>query len=279
MDVRLSTQAAPGHTVNEDSALAVDRFAAVFDGVTQAAMVDSGCTHSPAWYVRRLSAHLILAYAGAPEGPLPELLAEAIDRVAAEHRTTCDLTRPSTPAATVCMLREGPDRAEYLVLCDSTLVLDQGDRTAVVTDDRFHQLLMRLRRETRAPGGGSATATAVKPVNVEKWRYINRPDGYWIAAADPQAAYHAVTGSAPLSGPDRLRRAALLTDGASAAVDQFRLFDWTGLLDTLTTAGPAQLIGQIRAAEYAAHLDDARPRYKRHDDATAALCLFEGNDR
>jgi len=47
----------------------------------------------------------------------------------------------------------------------------------------------------------------------------------------------------------------------------------------LATAGPAQLIGQVRAAEYAAHLDDARPRYKRHDDVTAALCLFEGNDR
>jgi len=82
-------------------------------------------------------------------------------------------------------------------------VLDQGDRTAVVTDDRFQQLLLRLRRKTLVPGAaGSATATAVKPVTVEKQRYINQPDGYWIAAADPQAAYHAaVTGSAPLSGP------------------------------------------------------------------------------
>lgn len=218
--------------------------------------------------------------AGAPDGPLPELLAEAIDRVAGEHRSTCDLTRPSTPAATVCMLREGSEQVEYLVLCDSTLVLDQGDRTAVITDDRFRQLITRLRREARAPGAaGSATATAVKPATVEKWQYTNQQDGYWVAAADPQAAYHAVTGSAPLTGPDRLRRAALLTDGASAAVDQFHLFDWTGLLDALTTAGPAQLIRQVRAAEYAADLDDARGRYKRHDDATAALCLFEGKDR
>jgi hypothetical protein len=268
MDVRLSTQAAPDRTANEDGMLAVGALVAVFDGVTQPSTVDSGCSHGPAWYVRRLSARLALAYADAPDDPLSDLLAHAIGNVADEHRATCDLTRPATPASTVCMLREGRDHIDYLVLCDCTLVLDYGDRTIAVTDNRVHQVIARTRGEAVA---GSGT--------VEKWRHTNRPDGYWIAAADPQAAYHAVTGSAPLSGPDRVRRAALLTDGAGAAVDQFHLFDWTGLLDVLASGGPSRLIRRIRSAEAAADLDDTRLRHKRYDDATAAICLFEDDDQ
>ncbi|MEV6847691.1 hypothetical protein [Actinoplanes sp. NPDC051411] len=274
MDVRLSTQAAPDRITNEDGVLAIGALVAVFDGVTQPSTVDSGCSHGPAWYVRRLAARLALAYADAPEDPLPDLLAHAIGDVADEHRATCDLTRPATPASTVCMLREGRDHIDYLVLCDSTLVLDCGERTTAVTDNRIHQVIARTRPETVA--GSEAT---VKPVTVAKWRHTNQRDGYWIAAANPQAAHHSVTGRAPLSGPDRVRRAALLTDGAAAAVDQFRLFDWAGLLDALASSGPAKLIGRIRSAEAAAVLDDARLRYKRYDDATAAICLFEDTDR
>ena len=67
-----------------------------------------------------------------------------------------------------------------------------------------------------------------------------------------------------------------MTDGASAAVEQFGLFDWDGLWDILTVDGPAELIRRVRVAEDADHDGSRRPRYKRHDDATAAICLFEG---
>ena len=45
---------------------------------------------------------------------------------------------------------------------------------------------------------------------------MNRTHGYWVAAADPDAAFHAVTGTAAAAGPGAVRRAALLSDGASA---------------------------------------------------------------
>jgi hypothetical protein len=86
--------------------------------------------------VRQLSAQLALAYTSEPDGSLPDLLADAIIGVAGEHRVTCDLTSPSTLASTVCMLREGRDQVEYLLLCDSRLILDQSEQTAVVTDSR-----------------------------------------------------------------------------------------------------------------------------------------------
>src|SRR2546430_8328643 len=57
MEVRLASIAAPGRP-NEDYALAVGDLVAVFDGVTQPDGVVNGCVHGPAWYVRRLVAHL-----------------------------------------------------------------------------------------------------------------------------------------------------------------------------------------------------------------------------
>jgi hypothetical protein len=281
MDIRLASEAAPGRPVNEDGVLAVGNLVAVFDGVTQVAELATGCSHSPSWYVRRLSAQLASAYTDEPDAPLSGLLARAITAVADEHRNTCDLSHRGTPASTACLLREGAERVEYLVLCDSPLVLDMGGRAQVINDDRLDLLIAELRRAALVPGsvGTRAQATRVKGVTVGKWEYINQPGGYWIAAADPQAAHEAVTGSAPLTGPGRVRRAALLTDGASAAVEKFELFGWDGLLDVLTVAGPTQLIRQVRKAENADGLGTDRPRYKKHDDATAAICLFEGNDQ
>ena len=105
---------------------------------------------------------------------------------------------------------------------------------------------------------------------------MNRTHGYWAAAADPDAAYHAVTGTLPLRGPGALRRAALLSDGASCAVEQFGLFDWAGLLDVTAVEGPEGLIGRVRAAERD-HPDRLR-RHKRTDDASVVFCEFDPAD-
>ena len=90
---------------------------------------------------------------------------------------------------------------------------------------------------------------------------------------DPDAAYHALTGTLPLRGPGALRRAALLSDGVSCVVDQFGLLDWAGLLEVLTREGPEGLIDRVRAAERE-HPDRLR-RHKRTDDASAVLCEFD----
>jgi hypothetical protein len=92
------------------------------------------------------------------------------------------------------------------------------------------------------------------------------------------AAHEAVTGAMTLRGPDRVRRAALLTDGASCVVEEFELFGWRELLAVLTADGPLALIERVRAAELDDYDGHTRPRYKRHDDANAALCLFDGED-
>jgi hypothetical protein len=66
-------------------------------------------------------------------------------------------------------------------------------------------------------------------------RARNRPGGYWVAAADPQAASQALTGSLPNKTLDR---AVLLSDGASRLVDPFGLATWEELLALLDENDP-----------------------------------------
>ncbi|MEV6366580.1 hypothetical protein AB0L86_06765 [Micromonospora musae] len=274
MRVRSASAPAPGREVNEDVVFRFGSLVGVLDGATVPEGFDTGCVHGPEWYVRHLAARIGLAEAARPTASLMSNLAAAILAVRADHGGDCDLDHPGTPSSTVCLLREGGDQADYLVLCDSPLVLDAGGRISVVSDDRLDRAMADLRETVAAvPAGAMADRMTRfrRAVGLQRER-MNKTHGYWVAAADPDAAYHAVTGTVPLHGPGALRRAALLSDGASSAVEQFGLVDWPGLLDLLTTEGPGALIDQVRTAER--DLADRLRRHKGVDDASVVLCEF-----
>ena len=273
MRVRSASVAAPGRPENEDAVFRFGPLVGVLDGATVPEGFDTGCVHGPAWFLRHLAARIGLAVAARPAATLVSSLAAALLAVRADHGDACDLDHPGTPSATVCLLREGGDEVDYLVLCDSPLVLDVGGRVEVISDDRLDDALADLRRIVAGLPAGEVDAETRfrQAVQVQRER-MNRTHGYWVAATDPDAAYHAVTGTLPLRGPDAVRRAVLLSDGASSAVEQFGLFDWAGLLDLVTTQGPGALIDRVRAAERD-HPERLR-RHKRADDASAVLCEF-----
>ncbi|MFC7343059.1 protein phosphatase 2C domain-containing protein [Saccharopolyspora griseoalba] len=239
MDVAAATIAAPGRR-NEDCFAAGPDWAFVLDGATAPPGVDSGCAHDVVWLVRQLGGALA-GLLTSSEAPLAEVLAEAVERTRAAH-PGCDLSNPSSPSSTVTMLRVR-ERAEYLVLADSPLVLDTGAEVRAVVDDRLDHL-------------PSYTQEAVRDLR-------NHPEGFWVASTDPEAAHQAVRGAVP-----SLHRAALLTDGASRYVEHFHRTDWPGLLDLLSTRGPDELLVRVRQAETA---EPPPPRAKPHDDATALV--------
>lgn len=88
-----------------------------------------------------------------------------------------------------------------------------------------------------------------------------------MASTRPEAAYEGLTGEVPVEG---LRRAAVLSDGASRLVERFGETDWDGLLRLLDEEGPRELVRRTRAAEVSA----PAARGKRHDDATAVFVRF-----
>ncbi|SCE74730.1 hypothetical protein GA0074695_0790 [Micromonospora viridifaciens] len=280
MRVRSASDPAPGQLVNEDVVFGFGPLVGVLDGATVPEGFDTGCVHGPAWYVRHLAARIGLAVAARPAATLMSSLAAAILAVRADHGGECDLDHPGTPSSTVCLLREGGDQVDYLVLCDSPLVLDTGGQVSVVADERLDAAMADLRRiVAQLPASDVDPRTRFRQSVIVQRQRMNRTHGYWAAASDPDAAYHAVTGTLPLRGPGALRRAALLSDGASCAVEEFGLFDWAGLLDVTAAEGPEGLIGRVRTAERD-HPERLR-RHKRSDDASVVFCEFDppGEDR
>jgi hypothetical protein len=277
MRVRMASEAAPDHAGNEDRVFTRGNVVGVLDGVSEPPGLESGCIHNVSWYVDRLTANLTVAVDDQPDAPLPDLLARAIAGTNTAHGGACDLAHPGTPAATICLIRAGDTHLEYLILCDALLVIDDGQEISVFTDTRIEQAVAGIRREypdgrtlIDSPEHAERFAEAVR----EKQRFTNTEAGYWIAAANPDAAHHALTGTLPLTGARAVHRAALLTDGATRAVDTFDLMDWRELLDLADREGPEALIKRVRDAENADPGGVARPRFKRYDDATAAICHF-----
>lgn len=72
-----------------------------------------------------------------------------------------------------------------------------------------------------------------------------------------------------------MRDAAILTDGASVAVDAFGLFpDWASVLDAVRADGPHVLLSAVRHAEAADPEGCRWLRAKPHDDATVVYLDF-----
>lgn len=246
MDVSFaSTAAVPGRP-NEDLVLAAGNFVIVLDGVTSPPQVPTGCRHDPVWLVRTLAAALVADLLQDTGHDLRTTLGNAISAVRDQHAHTCDLTHPESPSSTVALLRQRDEHVDYLVLCDSTVVLTDRDGriSRTVTDDR-----------TTAMRGLTRAAVAERR---------NQPGGFWVASTDPAAAGEALTGTA---GTDTLGSALLCTDGVSRLVDAYGR-NWSELVGH----EPGDLLRLVRAAETQAGPPPGSR--KQHDDATVALCRF-----
>jgi hypothetical protein len=164
------------------------------------------------------------------------------------------------------------------VLGDVTVVIDTGrpDLT-VISDDRVNQTARAEREAADAlPADSPGKAEALVRMKRAELAARNRPGGYWIAAGNPEAVKHALTGAVPLPA---VRRVAMLTDGAARAVEPFGLHTWRTLLDSVASSGPGGIVAGVRRAEASDPKGVRWPRNKLSDDATIAYCGFPVEDR
>lgn len=243
-----ATQPGSAGRPNEDYVVCGPDWIAVFDGATAPDGVASGCVHDVRWLVLRLAsaAAARMPLAGMP---LDDLLAAAITDVRAAHGGHCDLGNPDSPSSTVSLCRITGSRLDYLTLADSPIVLwKPGAGARVFRDGALDRL----------PGGRPYTLDLIRATR-------NQAGGFWVASTVPEAAYHAVRGSAEIGQGDEL---AVLTDGASRFAE-FYGHTWESLMAVLRDAGPRGLIASVRALE-----EEKPPPGKQHDDATAVLARF-----
>lgn len=273
MRVSFDTSAGSAAKPSEDFVAVSINTVAVLDGLTAPPQLGTGCVHGTPWYVAHLGSELLATATTAVQEPLTVILSNAIKRVADAHADTCDLAHAGTPSSSVALLRAGDETVDYLVLFDSVILLDGPPGIDVVTDHRVDTVARQEHLATlEHPVGTPEHSERVSRLVAAQRPYRNRPGGYWVASAAPSAAYQAVTGSVPR---ERVRRAAVLTDGASCLVDRYGLTGWPQLLRMLDEDGPGELIARVRAAEDADPTGSRWPRYKRSDDATVAYCRLD----
>lgn len=234
---------------NEDAAGVLGEVAVVLDGAGVPARYRAGCDHSVAWFSHTLASQL-LERALDRSVDLRAALAEAICDVRNLHEDDCDLDAGG-PSATVVAVRVGAEQLEYLVLCDSSLLLVGRDGAVHrVSDTRIDEVV-------RAEVSSEA---------VEARR--NHPGGFWVARHEPEAADEAITGVVPLAD---LRDVHLVSDGVTRSIDLLAFHTPQGLAQDLA-ADPAAVLARLRAGEQA--LPAARRPRKIHDDATVVTLAF-----
>ncbi len=248
--MRISYASDPGDgDGNEDIASSGPDWAFVLDGATAAPGTDNGCRHGVRWFTATLAAALAGELAPERHSSLPSALGQALERTRTAHEG-CDLSHPDSPSSTVAMVRTSERALDYLVLADSALLLPEpSGEVSVVTDDRLDHL----------PGGRPYSRALVRDAR-------NTPDGFWVAGARPEAAQHAVTGTAHPPG----LRFALLTDGCVRLVERFGQ-SWPDVWRCLEKQGPEALTAWVRERERTGGTDG---QGKRHDDATALMGDF-----
>ncbi|HEY7596033.1 MAG TPA: hypothetical protein VH969_23020 [Actinophytocola sp.] len=227
---------------------------------------------SGGWYAGVLAGQLAGRLTGYPDMDLADLLAAAIRAVAREH----DLTPGESPSSTVALLRWTDEVVEGLVLADSPVVADTAVGVRVLEDDRIANLRRSgpgyRRRLREGAGYGEEHVTALRSSATEVGRFRNTDDGFWVAEADPDAAYEARRASWPRG---TVRRILLASDGVACGVDDYGIFpDWDAVFAIAADMGADAVLDAVRAAEES-DPDGARwPRPKRHDDQALAVVAF-----
>lgn len=234
----------------EDRVIALGNAVVLLDGAT----ASHPGRPSPAWYADTLAHRIACGLRADPDAPLADVLGAAIEWIRDEHR----LTPRRAPSSTVAITRWTADRLDSLVLADSPIAVfgpSTMDTYEVLADDR----LAVLRDAGRLP-----TVAAVDELR-------NTEGGFWVAEADPSAARHALVDSRPL---DSVGAVALASDGVSAGVDDYGLFDWRELRESATKNGADAVLRAIRRAERGDPDRTRWPRGKVHDDQALAIVDF-----
>jgi hypothetical protein len=231
----------------EDHVVVLENAALLLDGATS----PSPELPSGGWYAGLLADRLADGLRTRPGADLAHLLGEAIGGVATAH----GLCPGASPSSTVAMIRWTDERVEGLVLADSPIVVFGRSGTEVLADDR----LATLRGKGKLTTGADVRALR------------NTETGFWVAEADPSAARHALCRRWPVDTVDTVL---LATDGVSAGVDDYRIFDWPQALGIARAQGLPAVLDAVRAAEHGDPHGHRWPRVKRHDDQALIMVDF-----
>lgn len=140
-----------------------------------------------------------------------------------------------------------------------------GSRENGTDDERERARAASKRAGAPASLRDPDTMTMLRAVRAQH----NLPGGnYWVFGLQPECADHARVWTLNLKRPAHVL---LCTDGFSALVDRYRIYDAGSLVKAALDKGLQELGRELRAIETADAGGAAHPRFKKSDDATAVL--------
>jgi len=264
----------PPRAISQDRVFLTASAAIVLDGASAFARVDV----SVETYVDTLGELITDALRHDPAGDLIDVLATAIDGTARR----LDLRAGTSPSSTVAIVRVGSGDLDVLVLGDTAVHFGLGDTAHQLVDLRQDGLATDERRRYEAHlaaghGYDDALMALLVELQLEQRKHRNRPGGYWIAEANPDAARHALTHREPLR--DGLWAVAA-TDGSYGVLEHLGEDDWPAI----ASASAADILGRLHyCADWELSTDPrgvAFPRAKVSDDkavATVRVRLMEAD--
>jgi hypothetical protein len=183
--------------------------------------------------------------------------------------------RYAWPSASFIMARDQGALIEVSGLGDCVAFVEMEDGRV----ERFSALPFNRESESRAASADLAarskgainirTDEVIASLRTKRERNNTHQSGVWTLGLVPEAADHIMTIAIPANEVSNIL---LMSDGFSAAVDAYQLWDDYGLIVAAKSAGLAQINARIRQVE---RMDDPRaerfPRYKQSDDSTAIL--------
>lgn len=258
----LTAERSNGSRPSEDRIFTTRNAVIVLDGASQPdpSVRDGG------WLANQLGADLANRLDQEPDADLVHALANSIRQIAESHH----LEPGHSPSTTVAIVRWNASTVDVLVLCDSpVIVTDRHGHLHQVRDDRLATVTAALNRPDRF---NAETPDAWRSLVAGQRRERNRPGGYWVAEADPDAAHHAVTASWPA---EQVAVILAMTDGVSIGVDRYGIPpDWATAVE-LASDDPHRLVDAIHNAEADDPHGERWPRSKRHDDKALAVLRFD----
>lgn len=257
--MRAVTAQLAGGEHNADRVLVADDAVVVLDGATAFEPVDL----DPGEYAESVGQEIVRRLGAVS---ITEAVADAIATTARAY----DLRAGRSPSSTVSVLRIRDGGADLYVLGDSPIYYGTPADVHVLRDGRLDGIAgaERSRYVDALRAGYGYTEDhrrTLVELQREQRRHRNRPGGYWIAEADPDAARHGIVRSVPAQS---ISWAVLGTDGATDLLAERADTDWREIAgygdDQLR-----QLLVRIHEWERDSDPNGQQlPRAKRFDDKT-----------
>lgn len=182
-----------------------------------------------------------------------------------------DLERWQLPVASLLMVTENASGViEGIDLGDCRVFALDADGAVQVAGGKTGGIDDEVRFAAAAPDAGKPLLqrTAALAKMRELRASMNHEGGEWTFGLQPACADHARIWSLNVKRPAHLL---LMTDGFSALVDRYRIYDPGALVKGAIGVGLHDLARELRAFEQADIGGARHPRFKTSDDATALL--------